>query len=264
MGHRDVNDPAQAVPRPAATLILVRAGNALPEILLLKRMANSRFMPNAHVFAGGAVDAADRSAASYAACAGIDDLGASRRLGLPADGLQYFVAAIRESFEESGLVMAYEAPDRFVDFSAWTEQSVQALRASVNAGETDLATLCGSHGWRLAADEISYYSHWITPAGLPRRYDTRFFIGRAPPGQRASVANAANGEMSELIWRTAADALSDHKAGRLLLMKATHTLLQEISTFGDMDALFAVARSQRDIRPVMPVMPGPPRGGGSS
>jgi 8-oxo-dGTP pyrophosphatase MutT (NUDIX family) len=263
MGRPHVNDPAQAPPRPAATLILVRPGNASPEILLLKRSANSRFMPNAHVFAGGAVDSADGSAASYAACAGIDDLEASRRLGLPADGLQYFVAAIRESFEECGLLMAYDASDQFVDFSAWSEKSVQTLRAGVNTGETDLATLCGSHGWRLAADEISYYSHWITPLGLPRRYDTRFFIGRAPPAQRASVANAANGEMSELVWRTAADALSDHEAGRLLLMRATHTLLQEISTFGDMDALFAAARSQRDIQPVRPMMPGPSKGGGS-
>jgi 8-oxo-dGTP pyrophosphatase MutT (NUDIX family) len=223
--------------------------------MLLKRMANSRFMPNAHVFAGGAVDATDGSAASYAACAGVDDVEASLRLRLPADGLQFFVAALRETFEESGLLLAYEASGKFVDFDAWDEKTLQGLRADVNAGETDLATLCGSHGWRLAAGEILYYGHWITPVGLSRRYDTRFFIGRAPPGQRACVANVANDEMSELTWRTAVDALNEHDAGRLLLMTATRTLLEEISVFGDIDALFAAARGKRDIQPVMPVLP---------
>ena len=100
------------VPRPASTLIVVRAGADAPEILLMKRHARSRFMPDAYVFAGGSLDAADAGERMYGLCANLQDARASEILGVPRDGLQFFVAAVRECFEECGILFAYDCGDR--------------------------------------------------------------------------------------------------------------------------------------------------------
>jgi 8-oxo-dGTP pyrophosphatase MutT (NUDIX family) len=236
--------------RPAATLILVRDGPAQPEILLLKRNAQARFMPNAHVFPGGAVDPEDGSPSAYASCVPMTDVQASRRLNVDSNGLQFFVAGIREAFEECGLLLAYESSGQVVALENMADDQLHTLRMQLISGDLDLATLCRTHGWRLAADSIGYISHWITPTSKSRRFDTRFFVGRAPAQQRASFAGT---EMSQLLWRTATDALAEHNAGEILLMRATHTLLTEIAAFDDVDALLAHARSERDILPIAPV-----------
>jgi 8-oxo-dGTP pyrophosphatase MutT (NUDIX family) len=241
--------PTAVVPSPAATLILVRARGCLPEILLLKRSAQARFMPNAYVFAGGAVDPADATDEVYDRCARLDDNQASERLALPANGLRFFVAAIREAFEECGLLLAYDAVDRIVDLRAWDEARLRQLRTQVCAGQLGLAAMCKLNDWRLAVDGLAYFDHWITPANLKRRFDTRFFIAHAPAQQNASLASD---EMSDLVWRSAADALAEHSSGKLLLMQATRTILGEIARFDHIDALFAFAQSGRRILPTMP------------
>jgi 8-oxo-dGTP pyrophosphatase MutT (NUDIX family) len=237
------------VPSPAATLILVRARGGSPEILLLKRSAQARFMPNAYVFAGGAVDPADATDEVYDVCAGMDDDRASERLQLPSNGLRFFVAAIREAFEECGLLLAYDPAGRIVDLTGWDEERLRHLRAQVCAGEAGLAAVCKLNGWRLAVDGLAYFDHWITPPDLKRRFDTRFFIARAPAQQTASLAGD---EMSDLVWRGAAEALAGHSSGELLLMQATRTILGEIARFDHIDALFAFAQSGRKILPTAP------------
>ena len=242
----------QPVPALASTLILVRARGRLPEVLLLKRGAHARFMPNAHVFAGGAVDAEDASAAVRRSSPHFDDRQASARLQLNADGLRFFVAAIRESFEECGLLLAYDRSGAIVDLTSWSEARLHALRTQLSLRQTDLAAVCEAHGWTLAADQLTFYSHWVTPPGSRRRFDTRFFIARAPLHQRASLAD---GEMSHFVWRTAAEALAEHAAGKLLLMLPTHTVLGEIAQFDDVDALFNAAGRRTGIAPFTPDLP---------
>jgi 8-oxo-dGTP pyrophosphatase MutT (NUDIX family) len=244
------SDPV--TPTPAATLILVRPRGRVPEVLLLKRGASARFMPNAYVFAGGAVDAADAAGEAYGLCAPLDDADASRRLGVPAGGLQHYIAAIRESFEECGLLLAYDGGGQIVDLSMEPPLELERLRVALSAGETDLAALCRARGWRLAADQLSFYSHWITPPTLKRRFDTRFFIARAPTRQQASLAGT---EMSDLIWRTAAEALAEHDHGEVLLVTATRAILAEIAGFEDIDALFESASSERTILPTQLELP---------
>ena len=244
--------PAAALPvapRPAATLILVRARGCLPEFLLLKRGAQARFMPNAYVFAGGAVDPADAIGEVYDVCAGMDDDRASERLQLPSNGLRFFVAAIREAFEECGLLLAYDPAARIVDLTGWDEERLRRLRAQVCAGQPGLAAVCKLNGWRLAVDGLAYFDHWITPPDLKRRFDTRFFIARAPARQTASLAGD---EMSDLVWRSAAEALAGHSNGEILLMRATRSILGEIARFDHIDALFAFAQSGRKILPTAP------------
>src|SRR5271156_4623526 len=109
----------EVTPRLAATTILVRARGDQPELLLLKRGEHARFMPNAYVFAGGALDLGDESADVYALCNGLDDGLASEQLELPSNGLRFFVAAVREAFEECGLLLAYGSRGGIADLSSW-------------------------------------------------------------------------------------------------------------------------------------------------
>jgi 8-oxo-dGTP pyrophosphatase MutT (NUDIX family) len=242
---------APAAPIPASTLILVRPRGRAPEILLLKRSARAAFMPSAHVFAGGAVDSADAAAGSHL-CPVFGDAEASGRLNVSQGGLRHYLAAIRESFEESGILHATDHTGDLVDLSARPQSELHELRSQLSAGQTDLASLCRRQSWRLAPECLHFFSHWITPPGTHRRFDTRFFIAAAPPRQTASLAG---NEMSELVWRTPAEALAQHAAGQLLLMLPTHAVLSEMAQFGDVDSLLEFARCRPAVAPITPVVP---------
>jgi 8-oxo-dGTP pyrophosphatase MutT (NUDIX family) len=242
----------EVIPRAASTTIFVRQGAAKPEFLLLKRGARAKFMPNAHVFAGGAVDHSDESDEIYALCGNLDDKHACERLQLDSAGLRHFIAAVREAFEECGLLLARDSSGGWVDLAAWKESDLREARLQLSEGRTTLAALCKAHGWCLAVDQLLFYSHWITPPGVPRRFDTRFFLCPVPAGQDASLASD---EMSELVWITAEDALAQRASGRLMLMFPTRTLLRELAGFDDIDALFSFARRPRKITPYTPVVP---------
>jgi 8-oxo-dGTP pyrophosphatase MutT (NUDIX family) len=245
MTERDVT------PRLAATTILVRARETEPEILLLKRGEHARFMPNAYVFAGGALDPNDESPEMSDLCAGLDDRRASERLELSANGLRFFIAAIREVFEECGLLLAYDSRGEWVDLTAWEESRLREIRLLISAGQMNLAALCKAHGWRLAVDKLTFFSHWITPPG-GLRFDTRFFLSSVPPQQNPSLAG---NEMSELVWRTAAEALAEHASKTLRLMYPTRAILREIAAMRGIDELFAFASQPRKIAPITPVLP---------
>ena len=246
-----MNAEPEVTPRLAATTILVRPRGTQPEILLLKRGEHARFMPNAHVFAGGALDLNDASADVYASCKGMDDGCASEQLQLPSNGLRFFVAAVREAFEECGLLLAYDSRGDLVDLRQWDESHLRETRLRISAGELSLAELCRNQGWRLAVDKLAFFSHWITPPGR-LRFDTRFFLCSAPPNQTASLAGS---EMSELVWRTAAEALSEHANKQLLLMYPTRAILKEIAAMRGIDELFDFAGRPRIIAPITPVLP---------
>jgi 8-oxo-dGTP pyrophosphatase MutT (NUDIX family) len=246
-----MNAEAEVMPRLAATTILVRARGTEPELLLLKRGEHARFMPNAYVFAGGALDLEDEGAEVYELCEGLDDALASEKLELPSNGLRFFVAAVREAFEECGLLLAYDDRGDIVDLTGWDEKQLSDARLKVSTGELSLAELCRSHGWRLAVDKLAFYSHWITPPGRVR-FDTRFFLCSVPAKQTASLAGS---EMSELVWRTAAEALSQHASKKLLLMYPTRALLKEIAEMQGIEQLFQFAAQPRKILPITPVLP---------
>jgi 8-oxo-dGTP pyrophosphatase MutT (NUDIX family) len=239
-------------PRPAATLILVRQGPEAPEVLLMERGAGARFMPGAYVFAGGGVDPFDSGPAAYSLSPHLTDERASAILKLQAHGLAYYVAAVREALEECGLLMAYEADGSIVKLSHWEEEQLHALRNQLNCQHINLPQLCREHGWRLALDQLYYFAHWITPPGANLRFDTRFFICRAPDHQTASLASE---EMSALIWRSAAAALEQGDAGHITLMHATREMLKEIADFARVDTLLEYARQPRDITTVLPTFP---------
>jgi 8-oxo-dGTP pyrophosphatase MutT (NUDIX family) len=239
-------------------VIIAREGAGAPEILLMKRGAGASFMPGAYVFAGGRVDASDATDAVYALSPDFTDEHASRRLNVPAHGLSYYVAAAREAFEECGLLMAYDGHGAYgghaslVELASWDEAQLHALRNQLNRREIDLAQLCHANGWRLALAELHYFAHFITPPDMQQRFDTRFFLCRAPEHQRASLASA---EMSEMVWRSAAAALDECAAGTLRLVFATRAMLKQIADFAHLDGLLEYARQPREIATVVPVFP---------
>jgi len=149
-------------PRPASTLALLRDTEQGLEVLMLQRTLKAVFMPGFYVFPGGAVDDGDRDLARSGHLYGHDDDSASALLGLPeGGGLGYLVAAVRECFEESGMLLARDSAGQWLD----GRHPVMDGRWAVGSGEADLGDLCRSHGLALSLDGIAYLDHWVTPPG---------------------------------------------------------------------------------------------------
>jgi len=238
--------PRTPPPRHSASLIVLRDGNAGVEVLMLRRAERAGDQNSgAAVFPGGHLDAEDRLA--RALCIGLDDAQASASLRVDAGGLDYWIAAIRECFEEAGLLLAVDANGQWVDLDALGDDPVRAMRHDLHAGRTDLAALCRRHGWRLATDRLHYFSHWLTPPGRPKRFDTRFLIAVAPPAQRASADET---ESAELMWLRPADALAAER--KLKLMLVTEETLRTLATFKRADDAVAFAAEPRDVPRTMP------------
>ncbi|MBA2962374.1 MULTISPECIES: NUDIX hydrolase [Ramlibacter] len=235
--------PTPATLRPAATVVIVRAGLKGPEVLMLLRAEKGDHNSGAWVFPGGLVDRGDR--ACHACCAGLDDAEASRRLGLAAGGLDFYVTAIRESFEEAGLLLAIDDRGAFPALDGPTGDALSALRKPIGRGELDFGAVCRDHGLRLATDRLHYIAHWITPPGMAKRFDTRFFLAVVPPSQRAAHDAV---ETLDHGWFRPADLLAGGDARKLLVV--TRTMLQTVAGFDDVDGLLRWAESPRGVKTV--------------
>ena len=134
---------------------------------------------------------------------------------------------------------------------ATTSARFAAHRSDVNAGRRRFVDVCRSEGLRLAADRVHYFAHWITPDGAPRRYDTRFFVAVAPPGQTA--AHDA-GETVADEWVRPADALARHRSGEIEMMVPTVRSLQDIGRFRTADALVAAAAAVGAVPTIEPLV----------
>lgn len=236
-------------PRPAATLVVVRDADVGIEVLLLRRAERGDHNSGAWVFPGGVVDAGDREAAPCSM--GLDDIGASATLGLPQGGLAYYVAAVRECFEESGLLYACDASDKgsgpLITLEDEAAARIGAWRGPLHRGERTLGELCRAAGLKLALDRLVYFSHWLTPLGRIKRFDTRFFIAAAPAAQ---IAAHDERELVEQRWLKPADALAQSQT--LKLMTPTQKTLAAIARFDSVQALLDWARAPREVPLVMP------------
>ena len=230
---------ADRPPRPAASLLLVRDGPQGIEVLLMQRAERGDHNSGAWVFPGGLTDLADRPAAAHAL--GLDDPQASARLNLPAHGIDYYLAAVRECFEESGLLLTEGPLPDLALLTGW--------RGRLQQGEATLAALCETHGLRLALRELHYLSHWLTPPGRVKRFDTRFFLAPAPHGQQAAPDGS---ETTSCRWLRPADALSP--GAGLKLMTPTRSNLAIVGRHPDVASLMAWARQPRAVALTMPCM----------
>ncbi len=240
--------------RDAATVMLVRDGNDGLEVFMVRRHLQSDFVGGAYVFPGGAVDPADRADPELdAVCVGRSDAQASAELGIDDDGLAYWVAAIRESFEEAGVLLALDGDD-FVSLAddAVAERFAEHRRR-VDAGEERLVEVCEQEGLVLAVGELHYFSHWITPKGPTRRYDTRFFVCRAPDEQ---VPLHDDAETIASVWIRPAEALERHSRGELELILPTIRNLEAIGRFDTSAELLDATRvrSGTEVPTMLPVI----------
>ncbi|MDB5865781.1 MAG: putative hydrolase, beta-lactamase-like [Betaproteobacteria bacterium] len=242
--------PAPVPALPAATVTLVRDTSAGLEVLMLQRNHQSGFMPGMFLFPGGALDAGDRRAAVLSRCAGLDDTAASAALDVESGGLGYWAAAIRESFEEAAVLLAYGDTGALVNpGEAARAGRFAEYRRRLNAGEDVLAQMLEREGLRLAVDRLTYFSHWITPVNAPRRYDTRFFVAVAPEGQEALPDNV---EAIHHVWVSPAQAVERHRAGVYKMRTPTLSTLEQFAPFDTADALIAHLRAQTHIPTILP------------
>jgi 8-oxo-dGTP pyrophosphatase MutT (NUDIX family) len=239
--------PRAQGPRLAATVILVRdhvAGGL--EVFMEERHIRSDFVGGAYVFPGGAVDPDDRVPEDL--CAGRTDRSASRLLGLDHGGLAYFVAGIRECFEEAGVLLAYDRSGALLDFGdAAKEARFREWRDRLNASSATLLDLARAEGLRLATDRIHYWGHWITPEGQPRRYDTRFFLAEAPANQ---VATHDDWELTASAWVPPAEALERARRREWMIIFPTLWNLRELGRFERAASAAAWAADEERPRPL--------------
>ena len=218
------------VPRPAATLILLRGGL---EVLMLQRTQSAAFLGGAYVFPGGSLDPHD---ASMDRVVGLTDAQASERLKLPSGGIAYYVAAIRECFEEAGILLARDAQGKPIP-AARAEQLMQYRKRPFRE-------LLEQEDLYIPAGDLAYFGHWITAPGRSRRFDARFFVALAPEGQQGS--HDANETVHD-VWISPREALERGARGEIELVNATQQSLKDLSRFDDARAAFEYARGLTDI-----------------
>ncbi len=221
---------------------------------MVQRHVDSDFVGGVYVFPGGKVDDDDRSTAAGRACEGRNDAEASTLLGLSSGGLAFWVAALRECFEEAGVLLARRtgrSPDgALLDMTDPAQRRrLGELRAALNAGEMSFLELLGAEGLRLAADRVHYFSHWITPEAAPKRYDTRFFVAALPPGQ---VPGHDEHETVDTVWVKPADALKRAAAGEFDLIFPTMKNLEAIGRFTTSDQLLRAAAAVERVPAILP------------
>jgi 8-oxo-dGTP pyrophosphatase MutT (NUDIX family) len=241
---------ASAVPiRPAATVMVLddRPGGNGPElrVLMLRRTARAIFAGDMWVYPGGRVDDEDEEIAA-GHVVGLTAAEADRRLGVTGGGLAYWVAALRECFEEAGILLARRAGDgEAIDVSdPATVARLDRRRTALNAGELTFVDLIREEDVVLDAARIHYVGHWITPMGSPRRFDTRFFLAAAPSGQ---IAAHDDNEVVHHEWVAPGPAIEAWRGDRMAMMSPTARMLMCLVPFATAEE--AVAAAAHDIEP---------------
>ncbi len=234
-------DPTTVPVKPAATVLLVRDADAGGvEVFMLRRTFNAAFASGMFVFPGGKVDDVDGVNEIAELCDGLTDSHASAMLGITSGGLAYWVACIRECFEEAGVLLArHESTGDVVRFDDdVTAQRFEAERENIHDGSVALLDLCKREGLRLTTDDIHYVSHWITPLGEKRRFDTRFFIARAPQAQEPLHDD---GETIESFWISPQEAIERAHEKDLMLMPPTKANIEFLLPYKTADEVLKAA-----------------------
>jgi 8-oxo-dGTP pyrophosphatase MutT (NUDIX family) len=214
-----------SVARPSSTVVLARQTDDGPELLLVRRHARSSF-GGAYAFPGGVLEHSDSDVERY--CAGIDDRGA-RDLLDDDDALAYYSAAIRELFEESGVLLATVADDGC---------DLDVVREDLNSGGLVWSDFLEQNGVRLQCDALHYFSFWITPEVFKARYSTRFFVAAMPDDQQAVHCG---GELTDSRWISAAEALRAQSDGELQMHFPTVKTLESLAGLETVEEMLAWA-----------------------
>lgn len=225
-------------PKPAATVVMMRDSEDGLQVLLLKRHRASGFVPGAYVFPGGRIDEADGDPRLVTNCA------VPERSGVPA---HYWYGAVREVFEETGVLLARDANGVWAP-AASTSEEIETWREKLMNDATSLIEIVEQEKLTLVMDDVVYFSHWITPEAEPRRYDTRFFAAALPRGRQI---RADEREMVDALWIAPSEALERFSANRLPMVFPTVRTLQDLAAYGSVDEALQALRNQK-VEPVLP------------
>ncbi|GAA3161620.1 MULTISPECIES: NUDIX hydrolase [Streptomyces] len=232
-----------AEPRRAATVLLLRDGDGGPAVHMLRRRASMAFAGGAYAYPGGSVDPRDERPVAWA---GPSRAAWAARLGVDEAVAQSVVcAAVRETFEESGVLLA--GPSATTVVADTTGDDWEAGRAALVAHELSFADFLDRHGLVLRSDLLGAWARWITPEFEPRRYDTWFFVAALPEGQRTRNAST---EADRTVWTRPADAVAGYERGELLMMPPTLATLRALEPYGSAAAALEAA-GRRDLTPVL-------------
>jgi 8-oxo-dGTP pyrophosphatase MutT (NUDIX family) len=232
--------------RLAATVVLLRDTAAGAEAYLIKRSSTMAFAGGRYAFPGGRVDPLDAEIAPEA-WAGPSPAAWAARFGCTeADARALVCAAARETFEETGVLLAGSGADPGSFVGSTTAPDWEADRLAMEAHELPLGELLTRRGLVLRSDLLAGWSRWVTPDFEPRRYDTAFFVAALPAGQ---AAREVSGETEGTLWAPPAKALADHAAGLVSMLPPTIATLREIAAHRDAAAVLAAAAA----RPLAPI-----------
>ncbi|GAA3104925.1 8-oxo-dGTP pyrophosphatase MutT (NUDIX family) [Kribbella aluminosa] len=245
-------------PRPASTVVLLRtppttpaaaalAAHPAPEVYLLRRQRTMAFAAGMTVFPGGRVDPTDSTVADSWFGPAPGWFGERLRCSAEA-AAAYVAAAVRETFEESGVLLAGPTPDAVVEDT--TGAGWEADRVALETRELGFADFLHRRELLLRADLLGPWAHWITPEFEPKRYDTAFFVAALPAGQ---VTRDVTSESDQVTWIRPADAVTAVDAGDMLMLPPTYVCCHDLSRYRDVPAILAAA-GEREIRAIMPTV----------
>jgi len=233
-------------PRKAATVMLLRASSDTAgqrlEVFMVRRVVQSEFMPDVYVFPGGSVSPDDQEAETTPGICRVDDAetaALSDPEGRTAPGNGVRAAAIRELFEEANVLLAY----RYGHMLAIDQETLPRFtnyRRALNERTGSLLAIAREEQLVLATDSLRYFAHWITPEGMPKRYDTHFFLAQAPPEQEAAYDQV---ETSDGVWIQPAAALERFGQGSFPLTFPTFRQLRDLAVFNNVQQALDSART---------------------
>ncbi|WP_328989233.1 NUDIX hydrolase [Kribbella sp. NBC_01245] len=239
--------PTPVEPRPAATVILLRPAVGSPEVYLLRRTTTMAFAAGMSVFPGGRVDPTDATIAD--SWSGPSPSWFGERLGCSAEmAAAYVAAAVRETFEESGVLLAGPSADSVV--ADTTGDDWEADRVALEGRSLGFADFLHRRGLVLRADLLGPWAHWTTPEFEPRRYDTAFFVAALPVGQ---ITRDVSGESDQVAWMRPADAVAAVEAGEMAMLPPTYLCCRDVAAHETVDAVLAES-ADRPIPSILPTL----------
>ncbi|MDD3719019.1 MAG: NUDIX hydrolase [Actinomycetota bacterium] len=226
-----------AVAKDAASVMLLRdaPGSEGIEVLMVRRHARSDFAADVYVFPGGALEESDCGEDMVELCVGVgpgDAMSVIKDAPSPDRALGLYIAGIRETFEETGILLAWDATGEFVSCRGERAARFASLREDARKDRISFREMVAGEGLKLATDSLAYFAHWITPELSPIRYDTRFFLAPAPPCQDALHDDL---EVTGHVWISPADALEQNEGGSFPMLPPTIINLMALARFPDVE-----------------------------
>lgn len=238
----DLPTPKTPAPaRPSSTVLLLRDGPQGMEVFMVVRHHEIDFASGALVFPGGKLAAGDSDPEAVARCTGL--------AGVAPNEAALRISAIREAFEECGVLLARElGADKLIGRKRLRQ--LQHYRAALDKGEIGIAQMLRDETLELACETLVPFAHWITPVVMPKRFDTLFFLAR-PPAEQIDEASHDGREAVDSVWIRPVDAIAQAEAGTLNIIKPTLMNVMRLGFTDTVDATFAAARAQ----PIVTVLP---------